>query len=293
MGIICRAISLQIRYHNRMATDEIRLDSTRTPEMAVSPPKPAKFHWALTALGIATILGLCYWAELVLAVMMLSVMLAFILAPIVDFLMRWRLPRGVAALISVILLVAVIGALLYYTSNQAATFFQDVPQYAGKVRAAITDFRQRVESFGGLKSQEQTRSSTDWTGPLMRGFGSVTQGLVAASFVPFLVYFMLTWQHHVRSATVMLFPLENRHTAYKTLGLISAMIRSFMVGNLIIGIFMGVVSTIVFGILHVPFFYFAGFMSGFLSLVPYMGVLLAMAPPVFMGIGHTSSGGLI
>jgi len=169
-----------------MAIDEAQIHETRTPEPAASRSKPAKFHWSLTALGIATILGLCYWAELVLAVMMLSVMLAFILAPLVDFLMRWRLPRGVAALISVILLVAVIGALLYYTSNQAATFFQDVPQYAGKVRAAITDFRQRVESFGGLKSQEQTRSSTDWTGPLMRGFGSVTQGLVAASFVPFL-----------------------------------------------------------------------------------------------------------
>src|SRR5438477_9976477 len=98
MGIICRAISLQIRYHNRMATDEIRLDSTRTPEMAVSPPKPAKFHWALTALGIATILGLCYWAELVLPVMMFSVILGFILAPSVDFLMLLRLPCWFVAL---------------------------------------------------------------------------------------------------------------------------------------------------------------------------------------------------
>src|SRR3989442_985393 len=211
MGIICRAISLQIRYHNRMATDEIRLDSTRTPEMAVSPPKPARFHWALTALGIATILGLCYWAELVLAVMMFSVMLAFILAPVVDFLMRWSLPRGVAALISVILLVAIVAALLYYTSNQAATFFQDVPQYAGKIRTAVMNFRQRAESFGGLRPQEQSgRSSTDWTGPLKPGVGSGKQGLVAASFVPFLVYFMLTWQHHVRSAPAMLFSLENR-----------------------------------------------------------------------------------
>ena len=294
MGIICRAISLQIRYHNRMATDEIRLDSTRTPEMAVSPPKPARFHWALTALGIATILGLCYWAELVLAVMMFSVMLAFILAPVVDFLMRWRLPRGVAALISVILLVAIVAALLYYTSNQAATFFQDVPQYAGKIRTAVMNFRQRAESFGGLRPQEQSgRSSTDWTGPLMRGVGSVTQGLVAASFVPFLVYFMLTWQHHVRSATVMLFSLENRHTAYVTLGLISAMIRSFMVGNLLIGVFMGAVSTIVFGVLNFPFFYFVGFISGFLSLIPYLGVLLAMALPAFVGIGHVESAAVV
>jgi len=104
---------------------------------------------------------------------------------------------------------------------------------------------------------------------------------------------MLTWQHHVRSATVMLFPLENRHTAYVTLGLISAMIRSFMVGNLLIGIFMGTVSTIMFGILQFPFFYFVGFISGFLSLIPYLGVLLAMALPAFVGIGHVESAAVV
>src|SRR5438105_12133659 len=119
------------------------------------------------------------------------------------------------------------------------------------------NFRHRAESFGGLRPQEQSgRSSTDWTGPLMRGVGSVTQGLVAASFVPFLVYFMLTWQHHVRSATVMLFTLENRHTAYVTLWLISAMMRSFMVGNVLIGVFLCAVSTSVFGFLNLPFLYF-------------------------------------
>jgi hypothetical protein len=37
----------------------------------------------------------------------------------------------------------------------------------------------------------------------------------------------------------MLFPLESRNTAYVTLGLISAMIRSFMVGNLLIGLAIG------------------------------------------------------
>ena len=101
---------------------------------------------------------------------------------------------------------------------------------------------------------------------------------------------MLSWQHHVRSATVMLFALENRNTAYVTLGLISAMIRSFMVGNLLIGLFLGTASTIAFGILNLPFFYFIGFISGFLSLVPYLGVVLAMAPPIFVSMGHMESG---
>ncbi|HEY7615687.1 MAG TPA: AI-2E family transporter, partial [Terriglobales bacterium] len=129
----------------------------------------------------------------------------------------------------------------------------------------------------------------DWGSLVTRGFNSVSQAVFAVSFVPFLVFFMLTWQHHVRSATVMLFPMENRHTAYVTLGLISSMIRSFMVGNVLIGLFMGTVSTIAFWILKVPFFYFVGFLSGFLSLIPYLGVVLAMAPPFFVGVGRFSS----
>ena len=113
--------------------------------------------------------------------------------------------------------------------------------------------------------------------------------LVMASFVPFLVYFMLSWHHHVRSATVMLFRMEHRHTAYVALGMISAMIRSFMVGNLLIGLFLGAISTLIFWAVHVPFFYFVGFVSGFLSLVPYLGVVLAIAPPLFVGMEHLSS----
>ncbi len=104
---------------------------------------------------------------------------------------------------------------------------------------------------------------------------------------------MLTWQQHVRSTTVMLFRLESRHTVYTTLGLISAMIRSFMVGNLLIGLALGAVSTLVFGLLHLPFFYFVGFISGFLSLVPYMGLLLAIVPPVFVGLGHVEVADLV
>jgi len=112
---------------------------------------------------------------------------------------------------------------------------------------------------------------------------------VAATFIPFLVYFMLTWQHHVRSSTVMLFPMHSRQTAYVTLGLISSMIRSFMVGNILIGLLLGLASTVVFWALNVPFFYFVGFISGFLSLVPYLGVVLAMAPPIFVSVGHLPS----
>jgi len=282
-----------------MATEETQSPDKERGATATRRREPRRAHWSLTLIGIGAILWLFYWAELVLAVMLVSVLLAFILAPMVELLMRVRLPRGVAAAVAVLLLLVIVAGIVYLSYNQATSFLQDLPKYTTAIREQVMRFRKKAETLQALNPEQDSKgvvnvhATSNWTEVLTRGFGSVSQAVLAASFIPFLVYFMLTWQHHVRSATVMLFPLEDRNTAYKTLGLISAMIRSFMVGNLIIGIFMGVVSTIVFGILHVPFFYFAGFMSGFLSLVPYMGVLLAMAPPVFMGIGHTSSGGLI
>jgi predicted PurR-regulated permease PerM len=104
---------------------------------------------------------------------------------------------------------------------------------------------------------------------------------------------MLTWQEHARAATVMLFKMENRNTAYVTLGRISKMIRSFILGNLVIGLFISVMSLVVFGIIGLPYFYFLGVISGFLSLVPYLGVPLAMVPPLVAGLGQLNGAGII
>src|SRR5713226_482989 len=285
----------ELHYDTDMAIDEAEVTRTPLQAVAVPPPKPQKPHWAFTGIGIATVLGLCYWGEVVLAVMLVSVLLAFILAPVMDLLIRLRLPRGLAAAVAVILLLTLLAGLGYYSSNQAIIFVQALSKYTQRIRQETSQVWQRAENLGtldpdGRAKSTDSRSSTSLADLLTRGFGSLSQALLAASFVPFLVYFMLSWQHHVRSATVMLFSLENRQTAYVTLGLISAMIRTFMVGNLLIGLFLGTASTIAFAILGLPFFYFIGFISGFLSLVPYLGVVLAMAPPFFVSVGHISSG---
>ncbi len=277
-----------------MATSEATPQTTSLPPAAAPPAPPQRRHWAMNVVGITGILALCYFGESVLVVMLVSMLLAFILAPIVDLFSYIRLPRSLSAAIAILLLFAALGGVFYFSYNQATTLVHDLPKYASRVREEASRFRRSAERLEVLPPEHEkgvlsVRPATDWADLLTRGFGSASTAILAISFVPFLVFFMLTWQEHVRSATVMLFPMENRHAAYVTLGQISAMVRSFMVGNLIIGLFLGAVSTAVFGIIHLPFFYFAGFVSGILSLVPYMGVLLALVPPIFVGLGHTGS----
>jgi predicted PurR-regulated permease PerM len=255
-------------------------------------------HWILNLIGIGVILALCDYAETVLVVTLVAALIAFILAPVVDVFTYMRLPRGLAAAIAVLLLLTVVGGVIYFSSNQALIFAQDLPKYASRVREEVMRFRKQAENLEVLTPQHEkgvvsVRPATDLTDLFASSFGSVSQVILLASFVPFLTYFMLTWQHHVRSATVMLFPPPSRQTAYVTLGLISNMIRSFMVGNLLIGLLLGSLSSLAFWMLHLPFFYFVGFLSGFLSLVPYMGILLALAPPIFVGLGHMDSQDLV
>src|SRR4051812_2892651 len=119
--------------------DEAQIHAPRHPEVARHSNKE-QWHWALTVLGIGAILGLCYWAEMVLAVMMASVLIAFVLAPIVDLFMQLRLPRGVAAAIAVILLVALIGGIFYYSYNQAGSFIEDLPKYTAQIRDQVSKF---------------------------------------------------------------------------------------------------------------------------------------------------------
>jgi predicted PurR-regulated permease PerM len=273
-------------------------------EAAVSPPAagpPPRRHWPETVIAGGVLLTLCYVGEFVLVVMLLSMLLAFILAPVVDLLNRARLPRALASFVAVMLLLGVLYGVTYASYNEAVTFLNDLPKYSSKIRATLSRIEQEAEnlrhSTGGVPAEGKNivtvRSESSWTDLLTRGFGSVSQVLLAATFVPFLVYFMLSWQQHVRSATVMLFRMEHRHTAYVTLGLIAKMMRSFVVGNLLVGVFMSVVSSIIFALLHVPFFYFVGPISGFLSLVPYLGVVLAVVPPLAIGIGQIQGSDVI
>jgi predicted PurR-regulated permease PerM len=111
--------------------------------------------------------------------------------------------------------------------------------------------------------------------------------LLMASFVPFLVYFLLSWRDRLRSRYLMLFEGEGRHAAaYAWVG-IGAMVRAYVIGNFMLGILLTIASSLIFAGANVPYWLLAGSISGFLSLVPYIGLPLAMIPPLVAALPGT------
>lgn len=108
--------------------------------------------------------------------------------------------------------------------------------------------------------------------------------LVMASFVPFLVYFMLSWRDHFNKTVTRLFHGEQRYVVGKTWSGIGDSTRAYVLGNFLLWIFLSSVSAIVYFFMGVPYWIIVGPLSAFCSLVPYVGLPLSMLPPVLAAI---------
>ena len=262
---------------------------------------------SMAQVAVAVIAGIAvfYFARLPLITISVSVLIAFILEPLVNRLQKWRVPRALGAFIAVLILVILLAAATYLFYNRAVAFGRELPRYSAEIHslvAKVTAKTNKIEQNTSrvLKGPHekppipvQVQQGPSLFRFLEGGAGVVGDLILAISFIPFLIYFMLSWKDHAHLATVRLFPKEHRLVAHRTLGRISSMIRSFIIGNLVVGVINSVISSLVFWQLGIAYPYFIGIISGFASLIPYLGLVLAIIPPLAGGIDVLNHTGII
>jgi predicted PurR-regulated permease PerM len=113
---------------------------------------------------------------------------------------------------------------------------------------------------------------------------SFYEAILMISFVPFLVYFTLSWRDHISRTFLAMYRDAERPRAARSWTAIASMARAYVVGNVILGIIISVVSCIVFFTWHLPYWLLVGILSGFLSLIPYVGLPLAMIPAIMTAL---------
>jgi predicted PurR-regulated permease PerM len=104
--------------------------------------------------------------------------------------------------------------------------------------------------------------------------------LVMVSFVPFLVYFMLSWRDRIGESFLHLFKGEQRDAVGRAWIGIGNSTRAYVVGNFFLWVFLSSASALAFFLLGVPYWVLVGAASGFFSLMPYIGLPLSVLPPL-------------
>jgi predicted PurR-regulated permease PerM len=261
---------------------------------------------AQVVVAIIATVALLYLLKFVMITVLVALLLAFILDPFVQLQSRIAIPRAVGAFVAVVLAAVLIAGLGYFLYARLGDFAAELPRYSEHIKRIIRPIQEPLRKLetgaGSIDSPPPdgreavpvtVREAPTLSRLVAAKGGAIGEVLLGVSFIPFLVYFMLTWKEHAHSATVRLFPEEHRTAAYRTVARISAMIRTFIVGNLTIGVIGATVCVTVFWLLHIPYFYFLGIISGFVSLIPSLGAFLALVPPLAGGIGIVDKTGIV
>jgi len=278
------------------------------------------YRVAITILATAGGVALLYYGQVFFITIIIAFMIAFLLEPAVRMLMKIRMPRGLASFLVCALWLGCIyfAGLGLYTEGLAMA--DDLPAYGARINQIVDSAAIRVEGFETnvyrtlvprrFQDQDAVPQPPPETG--VRGKRKVAEPLPAppvqevrvrqeptavvsyvydylhsfysallmASFIPFLVYFILSWGDHLRSRLLFTLEGEPRYTVAKALDGVGDMVRAYVVGNFLLGVLLSVASMILFASVNLPYWQVVGPMSGFLSLVPYIGMPLALIPPL-------------
>ena len=267
-----------------------------------------------TVIAILGLLALLHFAASVFITLFSAMLLAFALEPLVHLLcVRTPLRRHHASGIVVFLFVAMLYGLFYATYLRAENFLAEIPAITEKIRSApmVTSLTNRAEELNRVFAEAgrriappaaasarpktappvMVRDAESFTGSLLQGLGSLSGVLFALGFIPFLVYFILADREPLTRRTRELFPEEHRATVGEILLDIERMMRKFLLGNAVIALILSTATVLVFLLVGLPYAVVLGILSGTLSIVPYLGLPLALLPGGVVGLVSFESGG--
>jgi predicted PurR-regulated permease PerM len=252
----------------------------------------------IIAAGI--VVAFCYFASTVLVTLLLAVLIAYFLDPVVTWLERWRVPRALGSLMMVLLTLAMLAILGWSLVERADQFSRDWPKYRAPLRAVSTDFEHGLESLEARVSEIEPGQTTAQrvvtiSDPhpvrtaLLGRLNSLYAFLFAATFMPFLVFFMLAAKRQVWHATMQLFPAAERTEVKEALADVTQVLRSYLMGTTLVGAILVVASWLFFMALGLDFPFLTALVSGLCNLVPYLGAVMSWLPPLFIGLKHYHS----
>ncbi len=222
--------------------------------------------------------------------------LVFLLEPVVRAFERLRMPRPIAAILAVAVLVALVlatAAVIYPTIKQQATDFgQRLPDLYDSLIQWLKDTGTNLGiDVNSLLTQQTIEdwlndpANQDTIQNLLLGFGagagqvirSVTESFAVLVLSPVLALYVLIDLEKFKSNTLEITPPRHREEMAYVAGQLGTALGSFVRGQLLVAVIVGIASSIGMWAINLPFWLIVGILAGFLNLIPFFGPVVGGA----------------
>jgi predicted PurR-regulated permease PerM len=259
---------------------------------------------ALTIMATAAGMAVLWWAQEVFIPIVLSVLISYALEPLVIWLMRARLPRGLAAALVVSSLTAGLGYSAWALSDDAASIVAQLPEAAQKLRRAVRTTRDDPSPIAQMqRAADELQKTADATAgppaPTPRGvqrvqveeptidfrqylfWGSASAMAFAgqAILILFFVFFLLATGDLFKRKLVRIAgpSLEKKKITVQILNDINTQIERFLFVRVITSVVVGVATFIAFKLVGLEQAAVWAILAGVFNSIPYFGPVIVAA----------------
>jgi predicted PurR-regulated permease PerM len=255
----------------------------------------------MTALFLAT-LYLVYELRRVLVWLFVAIFGAAVLGPLVAFLVRRGLRRGLAVTTVVVALLVVFALLVFAfvqpLVTQSQEFARNLPEISDQVRRAPVvrsvlnrfNVRERV----GEASSDLPRRLVGLSGPVLQAFKTVGEVIVASVTIFVLMIFLLLYgPGFVHSGLARIGDPDRRRSVEVISNEVLSSVSGWVAGNVLTSAVAGIVSLVVFLILGLPYSVLLGLWVAIADLIPLVGATLGALPAIIVAFIYSVPAGVI
>jgi AI-2 transport protein TqsA len=245
---------------------------------------------ALPFIALAAATAFFYFASPILIPVVLAVSFSYILSPAVKLLNRIKIPHLASVFIVVLIAILVIAVAGYFLFGIAQGLVRDLPNYWDEVVKFLSQTRQEIKILDKiLPSQElidlkalRLKDLSSLTGFVARGAGSLFTFVFGSILTAFLTILLLSEQKGLKEKLIYAFGKNEKDVAESIIAQINKQIGKFLVVKFLTSLGLGIVFAIGLALIGVKYFFIWGLLAGVMDLVPFIGPVLAVVPPLIV-----------
>jgi len=261
----------------------------------MSRPWPLYAKLALLFVFLYLLLYGIYLGQHIILPLGFSFLFAVLLRPLENALMRLRIPRVIAILLTITISILVVAGVITFISSQIASFMSDIPA----VKRNLDDLWRQCQKWINktihlsMKQQDdllaQAKTQTVDNFGAVGTFNIITASIATLTLIPVYVFLFMYYRLLLLRFVMQLFDAKHSLKVEECIREIRYVVQHYITGLMTETVIVAVLNTVGLLLIGAPYAVLLGLVGAILNLIPYIGGVLAIVLTALLTYTNTAS----
>ena len=229
----------------------------------------------------------------ILAIVFIAWVLASALDPLVDKLQQYKIPRFVSILAIYLLLLLILSLTFFLiippVAQEITVLTKEFPKYYQPVIDFINNFKKTSVEYGYFDNVQKAlegfgNTLTSITSGIYNAATGFIGGLIMVFAVLVITFYMTIQEEGIKNFLLLIVPAHYQPFIVQKINKIQKKLGSWLWGQIVVMICVGVLSAIALKIIGVPYVLVLAIFAGFCEFIPIIGPIISAVPAVLFSL---------